>query len=255
MYMFQDVIDVVVGVGKGKLAFSKENPIGFLMASILAGVFIGFGVLLAFTVSSTLPGVTFAKALMGASFGIALSLVVMAGAELFTGNNFVLGVGLFRKEIGLAQVIKFWIVCYIGNWIGGILLAFLYSNTGLLTGPMAEVVSKAALAKTEIPFLALFIRGILCNVLVCLAVWCGIKMKSESGKLIMIFWCLYAFFTAGFEHSIANMTLLSLELMQPTSSIGFDGYFYNLLVVTLGNMVGGIYLVALPYAIIGRKKV
>lgn len=253
--MFRDSIEAVVAAAKGKLAFSKDNPLGFLLSSILAGVFIGFGILLAFTASSLLPGASFAKIIMGLVFGIALSLVVMAGAELFTGNNFVMGVGLFEKEVGLGQVIKFWLICYIGNWIGGILLAFLFNGTGLMNEALTATVSAGALAKASVPFGALLIRGILCNILVCLAVWCGIKLKSESGKLIMIFWCLLAFITLGFEHSIANMTLLTLELLQAAPSIGLDGYFYNLFVVTLGNMIGGILFVAMPYATIGRKKV
>jgi nitrite transporter NirC len=91
--------------------------------------------------------------------------------------------------------------------------------------------------------------------LVCLAIWCSFRCKSESGKLIMIFWCLFAFITSGFEHSIANMTLLSIGLMAPFSaSIGFVGYFYNILIVSLGNMVGGILFIALPYFLISKKE-
>jgi nitrite transporter len=91
--------------------------------------------------------------------------------------------------------------------------------------------------------------------LVCLAVWSSYRAKSESGKLIMIFWCLFVFVTAGFEHSIANMTLLTIALLKPFSAaVSIGGYFYNILVVILGNMVGGILLVALPYAAISRQK-
>lgn len=253
--MFNDVVDAVVGGAKGKLSFLRENPQGFMVSSILAGMFIGFGVLLAFTAGSFFQGTSFAKLIMGACFGVALSLVIMAGSELFTGNNFFMAVGLFKKEIGLGEAIKLWILCYLGNWIGGIFLAFLFNSTGLMSEALIATVSGAAAAKAGVPFVALLVRAILCNMLVCLAVWCGTKLKSESGKLIMIFWCLLTFFTVGFEHSIANMTLLTLELFQANPSIGFDGYFYNLAVVTLGNMIGGICLVALPYSMIGRKKV
>ena len=91
--------------------------------------------------------------------------------------------------------------------------------------------------------------------LVCLAVWCGFKCKSESGKLIMIFWCLFAFITTGFEHSIANMTLLTISLLAPMeAAVTIGGYAYNLIVVTLGNMVGGILFVAIPYYLISKKK-
>lgn len=103
-------------------------------------------------------------------------------------------------------------------------------------------------------FLPLLSRGILCNILVCVAVWCGFKCKSEAGKLIMIFWCLFVFITAGFEHSIANMTLLTVGLLEPsTYAVTLGGFAYNLLVVTLGNMIGGILFVAVPYCIIAKQ--
>ncbi|MBR6473065.1 MAG: formate/nitrite transporter family protein, partial [Firmicutes bacterium] len=105
-------------------------------------------------------------------------------------------------------------------------------------------------------FIPLLARGILCNTLVCLAVWCGFRAKSDAGKLIMIFWCLLAFFATGFEHSIANMTLLTLSLINNggNEAISFGGYCYNLIVVTLGNMIGGILFVALPYSAASREK-
>ena len=98
-------------------------------------------------------------------------------------------------------------------------------------------------------------RAVLCNMLVCLAVWCGTKMKSESGKLIMVFWCLITFFTAGFEHSIANMSTMMIGLMNPAQlEIGLGGYVYNLAVATIGNMVGGILFLAVPYFLIAKEK-
>ncbi|MCD1147696.1 formate/nitrite transporter family protein [Peptoniphilus sp. KCTC 25270] len=252
--MFSEPVDLVAKGAVNKLKFLRENPVGYFFASLMAGMFIGFGVLLAFSVSGALEGAAFGKILMGASFGVALSLVITAGGELFTGNNFVLAVGTLKKDLCCTDLIKAWIFCYVGNWIGGIVLAMLFSQTGLYEGAMGIAVSKAALAKTQIPFIALVIRGILCNILVCLAVFCSIRLKSESGKLIMVFWCLYAFFTSGFEHSVANMTLLTLELLQETSSISLYGYFYNIFGATIGNMIGGVVFVALPYYLMGRKK-
>lgn len=120
---------------------------------------------------------------------------------------------------------------------------------------VAEFMAKTAEAKMAAGFLPLLSRGILCNILVCVAVWCGFKCKSEAGKLIMIFWCLFVFITAGFEHSIANMTLLTVGLLEPsTYAVTIGGFVYNLLVVTLGNMIGGILFVAVPYCIIAKQK-
>lgn len=100
------------------------------------------------------------------------------------------------------------------------------------------------------PALQLFLRGILCNILVCLAVWSGFQTKNDAAKLIMVFWCLLAFFSTGFEHSVANMTTFVVALLSPAKaagSVSVGGMFYNLLWVTLGNMVGGIFFVAFPY--------
>ena len=114
----------------------------------------------------------------------------------------------------------------------------------------------AAATKMGLGPAALFARGILCNFLVCLAVWCAGRATSDAGKLIMVFWCLFAFITTGFEHSIANMTLLTLSLLNNggNEAISIGGYWFNLIVVTLGNMIGGILFVALPYSAASREK-
>lgn len=224
------------------------------MASILAGAFIGFGILLIFTIGGLLNGQPYAKIMMGVSFGIALSLVIMAGAELFTGNNFVMSVAAMGKSIRWRDAVKLWIVCYVGNWIGSILLALIFAGAGLASGAVGEFIAASSAAKMSVDVMPLFLRGVLCNILVCLAVWCGFRCKSESGKLIIIFWCLFAFITSGFEHSIANMTLLTIALFSPfEAAVSLGGYFYNIIIVTLGNMFGGILCLAIPYFIISKN--
>lgn len=246
--MFEADYDAMAKGAVGKASFLQKNPLGYFTASALAGAYIGFGILLSFTVSGTLAGLPAAKMAMGASFGIALSLVVIAGAELFTGNNMVMAAGVLKKTTTMADLVKLWIICYIGNWIGAIVLSLLFWGAQGMTGATATALLGAASMKMSLPPLALFLRGILCNVLVCLAVWCGFRCKSDAGKLIMVWWCLYAFFTCGFEHSVANMTVLTLSLLEPgTAAVSLGGYFYNLVFVTLGNIVGGALFIALPY--------
>ena len=192
--------------------------------------------------------------LSGLAFGVALSLVVMAGAELFTGNNFVMAAGMLKKKITAKEAVMLWIVCWIGNLAGAVILAVLYHLTGLGAGTTGAFMASGALAKMTAGPVQLITRGLLCNFLVCLAVWCGTKMKSESGKLIMIFWCLFAFITTGFEHSIANMTLLTEALLNPAGqAVTMAGYWYNLILVTIGNMIGGILFVAVPYYAASRS--
>lgn len=253
--MFTEAYSALMKAAKTKTDFLKENPIGYFLASILAGVFVGLGILLIFTIGGLLQGQGAAKIVMGASFGIALSLVIMAGAELFTGNNLVMMAGVLGKTVKWGDVIKIWVYSFIGNWVGAIILAALFFGTGLASGDTGEFIAKVSATKMGIPLVPLFLRAVLCNLLVCLAVWSSFKLQSESGKLIMIFWCLFAFITTGFEHSIANMTLLTVSLFAPMdAAISFSGYFYNIIVVSLGNMAGAIFGLAIPYYIISKRK-
>ena len=234
----------------------NKDPLGYFVLSMMAGAFIGVGVLLAFTIGGQLDGAAYTKVVMGLSFGVALSLVVMAGAELFTGNNMVMFAGYLKKTVSLGEVLKLWLICWIGNLVGAILLAFIYNATGLYTDATLTAMTNTAAMKMTAGFIPLLTRGMLCNMLVCLAVWCGFRSKSESGKLIMVFWCIVAFFTTGFEHSIANMTLLTLALINNggNEAITMGGYWFNLLTVTVGNMIGGILLVAIPYYVAQLDK-
>jgi nitrite transporter NirC len=160
-----------------------------------------------------------------------------------------------QKTVTLVQSVKLWLVCYLGNWAGSALIAAIYVGTGLGAGSVGEFIAATAAAKMSVAFMPLILRAVLCNILVCLATWCGYRCKSESGRLIMIFWCLFAFITSGYEHSVANMTLLTASLFAPFGeAVSVGGYFYNILTVTLGNMLGGIVFVALPYAVISAKK-
>lgn len=252
--MFRDEFEALSSASIAKKKLLKNNFIGYFLLSMLAGMFIGFGVLLAFTIGGLMDGSPVTKVLMGVSFGIALSLVVMCGAELFTGNNLVMTAGAMLKKVKISDCVVLWVVCWIGNLLGGILLGVIYHLTGLGGGKVGEFMASAAYAKMSAGPVELFARGILCNVLVCLAVWASFKCKTEAGKLIMIFWCLFAFITTGFEHSVANMTLFTVSILRPMDeAVSVGAGFYNLLLVTLGNMVGAIVLVAVPYFVAQRK--
>ncbi len=251
--MLQEEYEAMAKSAAGKVSYLKNNFWGYWILSMLAGIYVGFGCLLAFSIGGQLQGAVYTKTIMGISFGVALSLVVIAGAELFTGNNLAIATGLVRKTVSFGEAIKIWIVCWLGNFAGAVLLALVYSFTGLFTGNVAEFMISGAVAKVSASPVELLMRGILCNILVCLAAWCAAKCESESGKLIMILWCLFAFFTAGFEHSVANMTLLTIAVMN-SSEVTLAAEFYNLAIVTIGNMIGGICCVALPYGIIAKKK-
>jgi nitrite transporter len=218
--------------------------------AMLAGFFVGLGIILIFTIGGLLTPAGFAgtKVIMGLGFGIALSLVIMAGSDLFTGNNMIMTIGTLSKKTTWYDTLRIWLYSYAGSFIGSVLVAVLFYYTGLATGDTANFIVATAEAKMNAPFGELLVRGILCNILVCLAVWCSVKLKEETAKLIMIFWCLFAFITAGFEHSVANMTLLSISLLVPhAETVSLAGMAANLIPVSIGNIIGGAIFVGAAY--------
>lgn len=255
--MFSEELSKVVNAAIGKVELLKENKVGYFISSMLAGIYVGLAIMLIFTIGGLLgaAGSPATRIVMGLSFGGALSLVVFAGSELFTGNNFIMAVGSLDKKVTWIDTISVWIVSFLGNLSGSIFVGWMFFQAGLAKGPVGEFIAKVAETKMSLPVTELFFRGILCNLLVCLAVWCTFRCKEDISKLVMIFWCLFIFITSGFEHSIANMTLLAIGLLSPGSAaVSVSGYAYNILIVSLGNMVGGILFVAIPYFIIARKN-
>jgi nitrite transporter NirC len=249
--IFEEEFLAITAAARKKADFLSDSPAGFFVSSMLAGIYVGFGALLLLTIGGLTDGAGGAKLLMGGSFSLALSLVIFAGAELFTGSNFIMASGLFEGAVGSIDVSRVWIACYLGNWAGSVLLAALYWGSGISTGAISNFIAAASAAKMSAPPLQLFIRGILCNLMVCLGVWCCYRCSSESVKLVMIFWCVYSFATIGFEHSVANMTILTAGMLLPHGpAVSAGGYFYNILIVTAGNMAGGVLLVAAPYFIV-----
>lgn len=226
----------------------------YLISSGLAGVYVGIAVILMFSVSAPLYAAhsPFTSMVMGLSFGIALTLVVFAGAELFTGNNMSYTISTLSGATSWGDTAKNWFWCWIGNFIGAFIFAALVYGSGIFHGVDAtHQLMVLGAKKMTLPVSQLFFRGILCNWLVCLAVWTSSKAKSETAKLILIFWCLFAFISSGFEHSVANMTTLSLVLLLPhPDTITVAGMFHNLIPVTLGNIVGGALFVGTAYWLI-----
>ena len=242
--MFHEEYTALCNAGVAKNNLLKKNPLGYFISSMVAGMFISFGSMVAFV-----------KLIQSVAFPSALSLVVMAGAELFTGNNLVMAAASLRKKVSWADTVKLWCVCWIGNLIASLLCVAAFQLTGLPTagdGAIADYFIKISSAKVSLGVGEILVRAILCNILVCLAVWCGTKMKTESGKLIMIFWCILIFMTCGFEHSIADMSIIGIGVANGGITVG--QYLYTLLLATVGNIIGGAVFVAVPYHVISKEK-
>jgi nitrite transporter len=247
--MYQATIESFIKSAQARLTHADTSPAGFFVASMLAGAYVGFGILLIFVLGSSVPP-EWRKMVMGASFGIALTLVVIAGAELFTGHTMFMALRRFSGQGTYGDIAKTWTITWVGNLFGSVLLAALFAlggGSGILDKSDGFIMQVAAM-KMSAPWFVLLARAILCNWLVCLALWMSARVQSDSAKCIVIFWCLFAFIACGFEHSIANMTVLAIAMFgNHPESVTVAGFAYNMLWVTLGNIVGGAVFVAGSY--------
>ena len=234
-----------IGIKKANQPFLQMLTLG-----ILAGAFIAFGAMFyTATITGSTLGLGPTRLLGGMAFSLGLVLVVVAGAELFTGNNLIV-IAWAQKKISTRQLLRDWTVVYIGNFIGAVASAVILDLSGALNISDGAVMSTAVnigQQKVALTITELFFRGILCNALVCLAVWLCVAAHTVSGKILAILFPISAFVALGFEHSIANMYLISIAMLQGYSGITLTGFFYNLSVVTAGNIIGGSVFVALIY--------
>lgn len=251
--MYKDIISGLTNSANTKKNLLEGSLFKYMVASILAGFFIGMGMLimtLSASIFSPLP-IPIVKFINGFVFSLALSFVVFAGGELFTGNVLVTTVGRLNKKIDTGTLLKILIFSYLGNILGSVFIAFLFKMTGV-SPEYNEALLKLVTGKTSFDFLPLLFKGIMCNILVCLAVLICSRKISDSAKLILIFWCILAFVSLGFEHSVANMTCFALAKML-NSDFTFALILKNLIPVTIGNIIGGA-LVALTYNTIASEK-
>lgn len=253
-----------------KKASSKASSLFIL--GILAGVFIAFASegsnMAAFNLFAKPETYGLGKALAGAIFGTGLMLVIVAGGELFTGNTMMLA-ALVDKRIGLMGLLRNWLIVYVGNLVGSVLIAYMMNASGLFNSganDLGAITIKIAVYKVHLTFWQAFVLGIMCNWLVCLAVWMAAGAKDITGKLLAVFFPIWLFITSGFEHCVANMYYIpagimalanpkwveaalkngvTAEKMQDLTTQSF--LVHNLLPVTLGNIVGGGIFVALAY--------
>jgi formate/nitrite transporter len=249
-----------IGVAKARLPF-----LSMLMLGILAGAFIGLGALY-FVIVKSDASLSFATSqiLGGLTFSLGLILVIVAGAELFTGNN-LQAMAWAEGKLSTSELLKSWLIVCLANFIGASSLAvlvYLSGHTEMNGGRVAEQYVAIATAKGSLPFWSAFFKGMLCNVLVCMAVWMALAGRSVIDKTIAIIFPISAFVAAGFEHCIANMYFFPMAMMietfgdvaNRTDVVSWMGMINNLIPVILGNLIGGSVLVGLVYHIIYRRK-
>lgn len=236
------------GVGKVRLGLLQMTTL-----SLLAGAFIAFGAAFyTLTMTGADGGFGPARVLGGAAFSLGLILVVVGGAELFTGNALMVMAWVDRR-IATGEMLRAWLVVYLGNFAGAVGMAVLVSQSGTLSGASGDLAVRIAESKMALSPVEALVRGILCNALVCLAVWLTFAAQSVPGKIFAILWPITAFVALGYEHSVANMYLIPVGLLQGAEG-GFAGLLGNLVPVTLGNVIGGAGGVALTYWAAYRRR-
>jgi len=228
-----------------------------IMLGVLAGAFIAFGAMFFTLVMTGSPlGFGPARLLGGLAFSLGLILVVVGGAELFTGNNLIVMAWAERK-ISTLHLLRNWGLVYLANLGGALGTALMVSWSGALglgDGAVAATATRLAEAKINLSFGEAFFSGVLCNVLVCLAVWLCFAARDVAGKILAIVFPISAFVALGFEHSVANMYLVPIGWLAGAESITLAGFVGNLVPVTLGNVAGGGVFVAAVYWVIYLRR-
>lgn len=268
-----EIMDYTIETGVRKTALPKQKQ---FILGVLAGVFIAFASeasnMAAFNLLSKPETYGLGKFTAGAIFPVGLILVLIAGAELFTGNTLIVG-ALLDKKIRLSSMLSNWFFVYLGNFVGSVLIAAMMHASGLFqsgAGMLGAMTIRIASYKVGLSFTQAIVLGILCNWLVCLAVWMSYGAKDLIGKMFAAYFPIWLFITSGFEHSIANMYYIPAGIfakLNPSwvaasglapevlEKLNWQNFFFiNLLPVTLGNLIGGGLLVAGVYWFVYRRK-
>lgn len=241
---------VEIGIHKTKMSAFK-----MLILGIFAGIFIGFAGIASTTAAATIENPSVARLVSACVFPAGMAMVIVAGSELFTGNNLII-IAVLEKKVSILAMLKNWVVVFAGNFIGAAFVAAMvvYAHVpDLFEKQLADRMIATALFRVNQSFSEAFIRGILCNFLVCIAVWVAFAAKKVSGKLLMSFWPVMLFVLCGFEHSIADIYfgisgILTAHEYGVAAGLDFGSFlFQNLLPVTLGNIVGGAGIVGFGY--------
>jgi nitrite transporter NirC len=236
-----------------------RRPVVYLVNAMLAGAYIGIGVVIMATAGGPLADVRsgWTPLVQGMVFGVALTIVVVAGGELATSAMMILTQGALRRSISWGRAGATLLFCTVGNLLGAMLFAAIVHESGSL-GPttaggrmIATMIEHKAHETTS----QLFFRGVLCNLLVCLAIWSAARLRSEGAKIAVIFACVMVFITSGFEHVVANMTTFSLGLMGGLPGATWAELARNIAAVGLGNLVGGGLLVGAAYVVAAGRLV
>lgn len=254
--MERQALQQVEQLALGKRAIYTQSRFRYLLRAVLASMFIGFGVIVAFRTGNFffLEQSSWAYPMAALTFGAAIILIVYGGGDLATGDTFYFAYAALRRKLRWPVAIRMWLLSYGGNIIGAALFALLIWTTGLFNDPSVNgFLQHVAAKKVDAPVMELFFRGILCNWLVCMAFFVPMNLRGDGPKLFAMMLFVFCFFISGYEHSIANMCTFAISLvLQQPDSVSPGGVVYNLIPVTIGNIIGGGIFMAYMYHYVNK---
>jgi len=240
--------------GFHKFFLLQNDPWRYLTRSVLAGMYLTIVLFTYWSLTYNLHDVSFGKVIASAFFGVGLTIIVFTNAELFTSNNMYLAVSSAEGRTSWGQTTFLWVACYLGNFVGALIVAMLLYGAGALADlPLDHALYTGAVHKVHQTGLVIFCKGILANWVVCLAVRLALRCKDDIAKIIILILVVFIFLYLGFEHSIANMGTFAMSLLG-NGTVTMGEIMHNMLYATLGNIVGGVLLVGLPFAYINPSE-
>lgn len=250
----RQTVEKAANSGLTKLTMLSSDFQRYCMRCVLAGMYLTITVLVYWSLINNISDPTAGKLIGSLFFGVGLTVIYFTNSELFTSNCMYMAVSMKEKNTSWGQTLWLWTVCYLGNFVGAIVVTLLLYGTGLFDDlPANHQLYLGAVKKTHLSAQAIFFKGIFANWVVCLAIWVALQLKEEVAKIAAIILVVFIFVYLGFEHSIANMGLFSMSLAGQGTMALTEGLF-NLLFSTLGNIVGGSVLVGLSYCFLSSPK-
>ena len=247
-------VEKAADAGVGKISLLQDDPFRYMLRAVGAGMGLTLVVFVFWVLKQILHDISMGAVIASGFFGVGLMIVVFTNTELFTSNNMYLTISSAEGRTSWRQAALLWISCYFGNLAGAILVASLLFGAGSLTQlPSDHALFEGALAKVQQAGSVIFFKGILANWIVCLAVRIALRCREEIAKILVLISTVFIFVYLGFEHSIANMGTFSLAMLGGgTLTIGQA--LHNLLYSTIGNVVGGVLLVGLPFTYLNPRE-
>lgn len=238
-----------------KIKMANDEPIRFLVRSIMAGFYLGAAMILSYSLAALLHKnfLELSKIALAATFGIGLVAIVFLGAELFTGNCFTTIIPVYDGKIKLKELVRPWLLCLLGNAVGIMFIGFLFIKSGSMSSLLKDYLKPIYDTKLNYVPTQLLLKSVLCNFIVCIAAYGGIKIKDDVVKVILILFFVTAFVVPGFEHCIANMGFFSMCFAEYGLAISLPNVMIHLFISIVGNIIGGTLMVGLPIYIIFKK--